>query len=134
MRLEQIRYNQLNSRQKENYNYQKVSAVLADYGYMTIRLSDDWAGADFIAQHVDGSVLKVQLKGRLTVDKKYEGKDLWICFRSESQWYLYPHDQVLAELLITVIRGTESWEVKGAYSFPYLSQAQKVMLKSYAIG
>ncbi len=27
-----VTYNELNSRQKENYNFQKVSALLADYG------------------------------------------------------------------------------------------------------
>lgn len=43
---------------------------MADYGFMTIRLSDDWQGADFIAQHVDGVLfLRVQLKGRLTLGK-----------------------------------------------------------------
>jgi hypothetical protein len=35
--------------------------VLADYGFLTMRLSDDWQGADFIAQHIDGAFLKVQL-------------------------------------------------------------------------
>ena len=61
----------LNPREKENYNFLKVSAVLADYGFVTMRLSSDWQGADFIAQHLDGETfLKVQLKSRLTFDKK----------------------------------------------------------------
>jgi len=69
--FKRITYNELNPRQKENYNFQKVSGVLADYGYVTIRLSDDWQGADFIAQHIDGErFLKIQLKGCLTFDKK----------------------------------------------------------------
>jgi hypothetical protein len=38
--LERVAYETLNARQKENFNFQKVSAVLADYGYVTIRLSD----------------------------------------------------------------------------------------------
>ena len=70
-RFESIDYEDLNSRQKENFNFQKVSAVLADYGFLTLRLSADWQGADFIAHHVSGDwYLKVQLKGRLTVDTK----------------------------------------------------------------
>ena len=73
--FKRIDYQKLNSRQKENFNFQKVSAFLADYGYVTLRLSDDWQGADFIAVHISGDqFLKVQLKGRLTVDKKYEKK------------------------------------------------------------
>ena len=89
LQLNRIDYRELNARQKENYNYQKHSAVLADYGFVTLRLSDDWQGADFIAQHIDGETfLKVQLKGRAVVDKKYEGKDLYIAFSGGSSWYL----------------------------------------------
>ena len=63
MNFKKIIYSKLNSRQKENYNYQKVSSVLADYGFQTIKLSDDWKGADFLAQHTDGKTsLKIQLK------------------------------------------------------------------------
>lgn len=77
MKLERIDYSRLNSRQKENFNFQKVSAVLADYGFVTLRLSDDWQSADFIAQHIDGvTFLRVQLKGRLTFERKYQGKGL----------------------------------------------------------
>ena len=54
-------------------NFQKVSAVLADFGYMTIPLSNDWSRADFIAQTADGSPsLKVQLKSRLTLTETEE--------------------------------------------------------------
>ncbi len=58
--LAKIAYHELNARQKENYNFLRVSAVLADYGFMTMRLSDDWQGADFIAQHIDGATFRVQ--------------------------------------------------------------------------
>lgn len=49
MDLSKITYKNLNARQKENYNYHKVAATLADYGYNSMRLNDDWQGADFIA-------------------------------------------------------------------------------------
>jgi hypothetical protein len=52
-----------------------MSALLADYGFVSMRLSDDWRGADFIAQHVSGNPLHVQLKGRLAFDKPYRGKN-----------------------------------------------------------
>ena len=41
-----IDYNQLNSKQKENYNFHKVASALADYGYDSMRLNNDWQGAD----------------------------------------------------------------------------------------
>ena len=71
MKLVKTSYAELNGRQKENFNFQKISAVLAEYGFVTFRLSDDWQGADFIALHISGEVLRVQLKSRLTFSQKY---------------------------------------------------------------
>jgi hypothetical protein len=135
LKLSRIDYSSLNARQKENFNYQKVSAVLADYGFVTLRLSDDWQGADFIAQHVDGETfIKVQLKGRLTFSEKYRGKDLYVAFHSDGSWYLFPHDEVLKRFLSeTNIGNTESWKEHGGYSFPGLSEQAQKLLEAYRI-
>ena len=70
-----VDYMALNARQKELYNFYKISARLADYGFHSMWFSDDWQGADFLACHIDGmTVLRVQLKARMTIDKKYLGK------------------------------------------------------------
>lgn len=134
--LKPVAYCDLNARQKENYNYLKVSAVLADYGFMTMRLSDGWQGADFIAQHVDGGTfLKVQLKARLAFGEKYKGKDLYIAFCSEGEWYLFPHDELLDRVLAeTSVGGTVSWSQRGGYSFASLSEQMRELLKPYKIG
>ena len=42
MKLEKVQYENLNSKQKEIYNFQKVAAILADYGFNCIKLADDW--------------------------------------------------------------------------------------------
>ncbi|HKN23314.1 MAG TPA: hypothetical protein VJX72_00595 [Candidatus Acidoferrum sp.] len=112
LKLRKIDYRKLSARQQENYNFQKISGVLADYGFSTIRLSDDWNGADFLAQHVDGkTLLRVQLKGRLGIYQKYLGKELWICFPCGEDWYLFPHDEVLSFLLRTTnIENTVAWQ------------------------
>lgn len=122
--MKKISYDTLNSRQKENYNFHKIAAILADYGFTSIRLSDDWQGADFIAQHVDGQTfIKAQLKGRMCIDKKYIGKELFICFPYEGGWYLFPHDQVVNHLLSTSnIGNTSSWQEQGIYSFKVISK------------
>ena len=131
--LERINYCDLNAKQKENYNFQKVSAVLVDYGFSTIKLSDDWQGADFIAQHQNGTLfLKIQLKGRLTFAHKYEGKDLWICFPHKGEWYLYPHDYLL-KFIKPAIQQTRSWRDKGAYDYSGLSVKQKEILEPYKL-
>ena len=135
LNLEKVKYSDLNSRQKENYNFQKFSAILADYGFVTMRLSDDWQGADLIAQHINGELfLKVQLKGRLTFEKKYLGKDLYIAFQDNLDWYLLNHDDLLEEVLKkTNIGKTKSWVEGGGYSFPRLSQQIKEILRPYLI-
>ena len=120
MMFDRVRYEKLNSRQQENYNFAKVSAWLADYGFNCLRLSDDWQGADFIACHINNETfLKVQLKGRLAVDKKYGGKEIFIAFLHADRCYVYPHDEFLNYLVSQAkVKGTESWESRGTYSWP----------------
>lgn len=92
--MEKIDYKKLNAKQKESYNYQKISGILAEYGYTTYRMYDDYNGADFHAVHIHGSVLKVQLKSRVTIHNKYLGKEIYIAFYEKQKWYLYPHDEI----------------------------------------
>jgi hypothetical protein len=133
--LRRIRYSDLDSKQRENYNFSKLSAVLADYGFVTMRLTADWQGADFIAQHVDGNTfLKVQLKGRLHFAKKYKSEDIYIAFPWDKHWYMYPHDELLEKVLATGIVGaTSSWNDKGLFHFPKLSVEMLKFLEPYNI-
>ena len=120
MKLSKIKYSELNPRQKEIFNFQKIAGVLADYGFNCIKLADDWQGADFLAYHKDGEeTLKVQLKGRLMIAKKYQGKNLFMAFRISDSWYLIEHDD-LVKLVDsnTNALNTKSWRIKGMYSFP----------------
>ncbi|WP_437557521.1 hypothetical protein [Acidithiobacillus sulfuriphilus] len=135
--FQRVKYADINSRQKEIFNFQKVSGLLADFGFATYRLTDDWNGADFLAVHFDGSTfLRVQLKGRLTFEKKYQGKDLWVCFRHAGLVYLYPHDALLAKALkATNIGNTESWrKADGGYSFPAPPKSLEAHLQPYCLG
>jgi len=105
MKLRKISYAKLNSRQKEVFNYQKVAGQLADYGFNCIKLADDWQSADFLAYHKDGNnTLKVQLKSRLFISKKYIGKSLFMAFPINNAWYLVEHDH-----LVALIRKHTTW-------------------------
>ena len=118
MQLNKVSYDNLNSKQKEIYNFQKVAGLLADYGFNCIKLADDWQGADFLAYHKDGSdTLKVQLKSRVTIDRKYINKALFVAFPISESWYLIEHD-VLIDLIgvNTSWLTTESWLNDGNYS------------------
>ena len=79
MEMKKINYRDLNSKEKENYNYHKTASALTDYGYDSMWLNNDWKGVDFISVK-DDEILKVQLKGRFTIDKKYIRKDIHIAF------------------------------------------------------
>ena len=138
LRLRPIRYDDLNAKQKEIYNFQKIAAALADYGFNCIKLQDDWLGADFLAYHKDGSqTLRVQLKGRVTIDKKYQGRDLYIAFPftegGRRVWYLAPHDELVRQIgEHTNWLNTPSWE-KGAYSSVSLNPQLREALEPYKL-
>ena len=105
MKFRRVSYQSLNGKQQEIYNFQKVAGVLADYGFNCIKLADDWLGADFLAYHKDGAeTLKVQLKSRLTISKKYLGKGLHITFPLNGGWCLIEHDT-----LVGVVGETTGW-------------------------
>jgi len=107
-----VPYDERNARQKELFNFQKIAATLADYGFNCIKLADDWQGADFIAYNVtDTSTLKVQLKSRLTINKKYCGKDIWIAFPHKSSWYLVQHD-----CLVEKVREHTDWLIADSWT------------------
>ena len=135
-KLTKIRYGDLNSRQKENYNFHQVASILAEYGFTSIKLSDDWEGADFLAYHKDGNnTLKVQLKSRMTIDKKYEDKDLHMCFKVSNVWYLVAHEELL-DIVKAASPGmlkTSSWVEKGSYNSKSPSKAIREKLSDYAL-
>ena len=130
-----IDYNDLNAKQQESFNLQKVSAIFTEYGYLVIKLSDDWNGADFIALEFNTDhFIKVQLKGRFGFHKKYLNKNIYICFhdRDSETWYLYPHND-LCEIVLKDKKETISWNEKGEYYFPTISIENKAILKNYIL-
>ena len=136
MRLERITYGDLNSKQKEIYNFQKVAALLADYGFNCIKLDDDWQGADFLAYHKDGATtLKVQLKTRAGISQKYVGKDLYLAFPADGRWYLLLHDELVSLAAETTSwLQSSSWIDKGEYSVAQPSRRMLKHLSDHAVG
>ena len=129
-----VAYDELSSKQKEIYNYQKVAALLADYGFNCIKLADDWQGADFLAYHKDGDqTLKVQLKGRLTIDHKYLGKGLHMAFPIHGVWHIIEHDALVEHCgQHTNWLSTESW-AKGSYNSTHPNASLKAALQPFAL-
>lgn len=141
-RVKKIDYKtQLNNKQKEQHLFQKCSAILADYGYTTIKLSDDMHGADFIAisqvNKKSGEFYKVQLKSRFTIAKIYEEKDIYIAFpvdRDSGQWCIFPHDKLISELdRDGGILNSRSWRERGKYSNDKVGNEVEPLLEKYLI-
>lgn len=140
--LKPICLSALDNKQREAFRYQKVSAILADYGLTCTWLIADWRGADFVAVGVDGTVLKIQLKsGGYEINKKYCAfKDLWMLFPNGEDWYLIKHND-LVEIAgkTTNHLKAKAWTEKGKYSVasanpkrPIPSQLKEA-LKGYKI-
>ena len=135
MKLQRVEYNELSPKQKEIYNFQKIAGVLAEYGFNCIKLDDDWQGADFLAYHKARSqTLRVQLKARLSIAKKYIGKDLYMAFPVDGIWYLLPHDQLVdIAHAVTPWMDTQSWVERGGYSSGNPSKAMREGLKDFSL-
>ena len=127
MQLNRVNYKELNAKQKENYNFHKVAAALAEYGYNSMRLNDDWQGADFIAVKGD-DMLKIQLKGRFTVEKKYIGKTIYISFIEDGKIKIYKHDAAV-NLLPEKTKNTISWAKRGGYSWGITPKQYESIIK-----
>lgn len=79
--------------------------------------------------------MRVQLKSRLTISKKYQNKKLWIAFPFNHQWYLIEHD-----LLIDLVRDKTSWLAslawidKGLYHSTSINPGLLEALSEFQIG
>ncbi len=91
-----VRYSDLSLKQQRIYNFQEVAALLADRGFNCTRLADDRQGASFRADHKDGDyTLRVRLKTRPLIDRKYVGKGLYMAFPLDGVWHLIEHDHLV---------------------------------------
>ena len=141
MEFEHITYDEKtgkNSKQIETYNFHKAAAVLSEYGFDCIRLSDDWEGADFLAHHkITGRTLRVQLKTCLVIDEKYQdNEDLYMCFPLDrtGNWYLVKYGRLMEIVRETAPHWLESakWTKTGGYFSWGGNRAIRKVLEDFA--
>ena len=140
MNRNKVVYSKLKGGAQEAFNSGKLAGVMARYGYELTPIQNDAEGADFIAYRVGEPALLIQLKGRPTVAKKYEGKDIWIAFPNENPdsnvMYMVPHDTLIEIWRENQPRGrafeSKSWMDGGQYDAvsPWLYKA----LAAFALG
>ncbi|OQX34785.1 MAG: hypothetical protein B0D91_11845 [Oceanospirillales bacterium LUC14_002_19_P2] len=135
VQFERIDFDKLTKIDKRQYNHLSVSAALANYGFFSQGLLDNNEPVDFIASHYSGtSQLSVLLKSRLTLASHLEHQNLLIAFYERGYWYVYPHDDVLAFACQTsTITHTTSWQQKGIYTFPQLTDKYRQRLKPWRL-
>jgi hypothetical protein len=121
-------------RAQENYNFHKVASILAEYGFTSMRLTNDWKAADFLAVHLNGEVLKVQLKGRLEFRKLYMGQDIYMCFRRGNAAYLFPHDLLFEQATrLLTFHKTSIWHSSEAYNWSSTPVSMLKLLEPYKL-
>ena len=132
IKLTKIEYRTLNSKAQETYNFHKMAAILADYGYNCLWLNDDWNGADCIAVHIDGiSDFKIQLKGSISFARKYWAKNIYIAFFEQGDLYIYPHDYILAQVENNI--ADKTWLEKGTYFQTKFTKKFREILEPYKV-
>jgi len=94
------------------------------------------AGIDFVLhREADDHLIKVQFKGRWTIDQKYLGRDLWIAFAdaASGSWYLMPHDEMVDLGTRLGFTGTDSWTLKGQYHTKSLSKTMREICEPFRL-
>ena len=89
-----------------------------------------------LAYHKDGNeTLRVHLKGRLTVDRKYCRQGLWMNFPAGGNWRLVEHDE-LSRIVgkETTWLGTMSWTESGLHHSRRPPRAPLERLAPYRVG
>lgn len=135
MRFERIDLSQMSPSEVRKYNYNKVTAALSDYGFSTELLPEGQFVWDFVAtQEHTGKKIKVLIRPQMTLEKKFLGKDIYICFLEGSNWYIYPHDQHYEHVRITSnLMDTSSWKKEGTFTVSKLSAQNKLAIAPFKI-
>lgn len=119
---------------REVINRNALVSLALEHGFNAFLPVYD-GGVDFILYHEgNGIVRKVQLKGRWNIDQKYVGRDIWIAFHIDGDWFLAPHDDLVAMGERAGFTKTSSWTEGGAYSCPRPSKAMTQELAAYRFG
>jgi hypothetical protein len=112
----------------------EVSKIFLEHGWMVYVPEADVGGVDFLVMNLETEeVRKIQLKGRWTVDKKYQGKNIWMCFSLKDKWYVCKHD-IMVE--IGLQHGLLLWEQangepRNAYSIGSMSKKMIELMSAY---
>jgi hypothetical protein len=126
----------MNGRAIERRNLLIFTTIAYEEGYGAyLPVVDE--GIDLILyRERDGDLKKVQMKGRFTLNAKYQGRDIWIAFPYPSEpkpselqvWYLARHDELI-EIARELGFGIDFLDARGQYSRKQLSVALEAKMR-----
>jgi hypothetical protein len=91
-------------------------------------------GIDLIAHREDTYETRlVQLKSRWTIARKYLNRQIWIAFPDGADWFMVPHDTMVAWEETAHRLKTVSWLRDGLYTQGHLSQRMRARCVAYRI-
>ncbi len=116
----------------EVINRQRLIALAMERGYNAfLPVYDDGIDLILCREHGRGGsadLVKVQLKSRWTIHRKYLGRDIWIAFPDGGDWYLAPHDQLVKLADEAGFTTSASWTENGSYHrSPISDQLRRAM-------
>ena len=134
----EIEYENLSNKEQESFNSVHLMREMSKWGYLdSTKINGDKHGADLLFYRAqDADVKKIQLKGRATFDKKYEGKNLYVAFQDKrkNEWYVYPHDVIVNQAIHTSSWAlSKSWKEEGGYSWNNIPAWLEDILKPWKI-
>lgn len=91
-------------------------------------------GIDFIAhRESDDNVMLIQQKSRWTIARKYVGRNIWIAFRDDGEWFLAPHDELVSLAEAAGYTATLSWTERGIYHRAAMTRDLREQCEKYRI-
>ena len=117
-------------------NIQQAADALERVGYTCAAPPHTLQDVDIMAQSNDGSPnIKVRCPGRLSIQKKYLGECLHICFQDQNGvWYLALHDELVRIAGDTTPwLDSPSWQDNGGYSSANPSSKMRYSLRPFAL-
>lgn len=133
MNRSKVVYEDLTARGQEAFNTAKLAGVLADYGYSVHPVANDSHGADLLAYRPGEVPLAVQLKGRVTVARKYMGQQLHMAFPVGESFCMIDHDELVTVLDGLGLLDNHSWSRDGLWHRGNPSAALRAALRDYMI-
>ena len=138
---------ELNSQAREFVSRSEVLPFFVRDGFLPYIPAWD-EGIDFIVyREQDDLLIKIQLKSRWSIDRKYIGRNIGMLFGNGGdmkEWYLFPHDVMVSFAQEnTEFLKSKSWNAKhgaqgasrdvGLYNVPKMSRLMEQYFASYKL-